>query len=103
MLGVVRAEFAAKYVAGVVKVSRTLVALLTRAFFRRLVLSGFVLIHVALFAWLPRSLPANAPVLLILGVSYLNCVLACTLVTSPSRAWTEFAKVDRFLAGLDGR
>ena len=103
VLGMVRTETAAAYVAGVVKARQAFVALLSLAFFVLLALSGFVLIHVALFAWLPWSLPAKALVLLILGVIYLGCGLAVAFAISSDRAWMKFAKVDRILAGLGGR
>lgn len=99
-LTIVKAEAAAAYVSCVLKVRRAFVALLSLASLLLLALSGFMLIHVALFVWLPWSLWIKALVLLILGVVYLGCGLACTLAISSDRAWMKFAKVDRILADL---
>jgi hypothetical protein len=100
VLGIVRTELAAAYVGCVAKVHRAFIALLCLALCLLLALAGFVLIHVALFAWLPWSLPVKALLLLILGVIYLGCGLAVTFVISSDRTWMKFAKVDRILAGL---
>jgi hypothetical protein len=96
-------EAAAVYVAGVRKARRAFVALLGLALSLLLALSGFVLIHVALFAWLPWSLPAKALVLLILGVVYLGGGLAVVVGLTSDRTWMRFAKVDRILARLPPR
>jgi hypothetical protein len=96
-------EAAAVYVAGVRKARQAFIALLGLAVFLLLALSGFVLIHVALFAWLPWSLPAKALVLLVLGMIYLGGGLAVVLGISSDRAWMRFAKVDRILASLPPR
>ncbi len=96
-------EAAAVYVAGVSKARQAFIALLGLAFSLLLALSGFVLIHVALFAWLPWSLPVKALILLVLGMVYLGGGLAVVLRLSSDRAWMRFAKVDRILAGLPPR
>lgn len=96
-------EAAAAYVAGVAKVRQAFVALLGLALSLLLALSGFVLIHVALFAWLPWSLPAKALSLLVLGMVYLGGGLAVVLGLSSDRTWMRFAKVDRVLASLAPR
>ncbi|MEI7903400.1 MAG: hypothetical protein WCK89_24435 [bacterium] len=88
------------YVAGVRKARQAFIALIGLALFLLLALSGFVLIHVALFAWLPWSLPAKALVLLILGVLYLGGGLAVVIGLSSDRTWMRFAKVDQIIAGL---
>ena len=103
VMDIVRTQAAAAYVAGVVKVRQALVALLSLAFFMLLALSGFVLIHVALFVWLPWSLPVKALILLVLGVVYVGGGLAVVLELSSERAWMRFAKVDRILACLPPR
>ncbi|MCX6840706.1 MAG: hypothetical protein NTX53_00170 [candidate division WOR-3 bacterium] len=95
-----KVEAAVVYVAGVRKARQAFMALLGLAVFLLLALSGFVLIHVALFAWLPWSLPAKALVLLILGVLYLGGGLAVVIGLSSDRTWMRFANVDRVLAGL---
>jgi len=100
-LTIVKAEAAAAYVSCVLKVRKAFVALLGLAIGLMLGLSGFVLVHVALFAWLPWSLSAKALVLLALGVIYLGCGLAVTLVISSDRTWMRFAKVDKVLAVVD--
>jgi hypothetical protein len=102
-LTIVKAEAAAAYVSCVMKARQAFVALLSLAVFMLLALAGFVLIHVALFVWLPWSLGIKALVLLILGVVYLGCGLACALVVSSDRAWMKFAKVDRLLAVIGSR
>jgi hypothetical protein len=96
-------EAAAVYVAGVRKARRAFVALLGLALSLLLALSGFVLIHVALFAWLPWSLPAKALVLLVLGVVYLGGGLAVVLGLSSDQTWMRFTKVDSIIAGLPPR
>jgi hypothetical protein len=98
-----QAEAAAVYVAGVRKARQAVIALLGLAISLLLALSGFVFIHVALFAWLPWSLPVKALVLLILGMLYLGGGLAVVLGLSSDRTWMKFAKVDRILAGLPPR
>jgi hypothetical protein len=96
-------EAAAVYVAGVMNARQAFVALLGLALSLLLALSGFVLIHVALFAWLPWSLPVKALILLVLGMVYLGGGLAVVLGLSSDRTWMRFAKVDRILAGLPPR
>ena len=96
-------EAAAVYVAGVRKARQAFIALLGLALVLLLSLSGFVLIHVALFAWLPWSLPAKALVLLILGMVYLGGGIAVIIELSSDRTWMKFAKVDRILACLPPR
>ena len=103
VMDIVRTQAAAAYVAGVVKVRQAFIAMLSLALFLLLALSGFVLIHVALFAWLPWSLPVKALVLLVLGVVYLGCGLSVAMWLSSDRTWMKFAKVDRVLAGLTSR
>jgi hypothetical protein len=100
VLGSLRTEAAAVYVAGVRKARRAFVALLGLTFFLLLALSGFVLIHVALFAWLPWGLPVKALVLLILGVVYLGGGLAVVFSLSSDQVWMKFTKVDSIVAGL---
>lgn len=100
---IVKAEAAAAYVSCVLKVRRAFVALLSLAAFLLLALSGFSLIHVALFVWLPWSLATKALALSILGVIYLGCGLASALVISSDRAWMRFAKVDKLLAAIGSR
>lgn len=103
VLGILQTEAAAVYVAGVRKARQAFVALLGLALSLLLALSGFVLVHVALFAWLPWSLPVKALVLLILGMVYLGGGLAVVLGLSSDRTWMKFAKVDRILAALPRR
>ncbi len=98
-----KTEAAVVYVAGVRKARQAFIALLGLALFLLLALSGFVLIHVALFAWLPWSLPVKALVLLILGVLYLGAGLAVVIGLSSDRTWMRFAKVDQILAALPPR
>ena len=100
---ILQIEAAAVYVAGVRKARQAFIALLGMALSLLLALSGFVLIHVALFAWLPWSLPVKALGLLILGVLYLGAGLAVVVGLSSDRAWMRFADVDRVLAGLTSR
>ena len=102
-LSIAKIEAAAAYVGAVVKVRRAFVALLSLALFLLLALSGFVLIHVALFAWLPWSLPVKALVMLVLGVAYLGGGLAVVLGLSSDRTWMRFTKVDLILANLPPR
>jgi uncharacterized integral membrane protein len=103
VLDCLKTEAATVYVAGVRKARQAFVGLLALAVFLLLALSGFVLIHVALFAWLPWSLPAKALALMILGLVYLGCGLAVVLGLSSDRAWMRFMKVDRILASLPPR
>jgi len=98
-----KTEAAAVYVAGVRKARQAFVALLGLALFLLLALAGFVLIHVALFAWLPWSMSVKALVLLILGVLYLGIGLAVVVGLSSDRTWMKFAKVDRILESLARR
>jgi hypothetical protein len=100
MRDILQTEAAAVYVAGVRKARQAFVALLGLALVLLLALSGFVLIHVALFAWLPWSLPVKALVLLVLGVVYLGGGLAVVFALSSDRAWMKFTKVDSIIAGL---
>ena len=100
---ILQIEAAAVYVAGVRKARQAFIALLGLAVSLLLTLSGFVFIHVALFAWLPWSLPAKALVLLVLGMVYLGGGLAVVLGLSSDRTWMRFTKVDRILANLPPR
>jgi hypothetical protein len=103
VLDCLKTEAAGVYVAGVRKARQAFIALLGLAAFMLLALSGFVFIHVALFVWLPWSLPVKALVLLILGVVYLGGGLAVVLGLSSDRAWMKFTGVDRILASLSPR
>jgi hypothetical protein len=103
VLDILQTEAAAVYVAGVRKARQAFIALLGLALFLLLALSGFVLIHVALFVWLPWSLPVKALVLLVLGVVYLGSGLAVVLGLSSDRTWMKFARVDRILTALRRR
>jgi len=96
-------EAAAVYVAGVRKARQAFIALLGLAVFLTLALCGFVLVHVAIFAWLPWSMPVKALILLILGMVYLGGGLAVVLGLSSDRTWMRFAKVDHILANLPPR
>lgn len=100
---ILQIEAAAVYVAGVRKVRQAFIALLGLGLSLLLALSGFVLIHVAVFAWLPWSLPAKALTLLVLGMVYLGGGLAVVLELSSDRAWMRFTRVDRILASLPPR
>ena len=100
---ILQIEAAAVYVAGVRKARQAFIALLGMALSLLLALSGFVLIHVALFAWLPWSLPVKALVLMILGMAYLGGGLAVVRGLSSDRTWMRFTKVDRILANLPPR
>ena len=100
---ILQIEAAAVYVAGVRKVRQAFIALLGLGLSLLLALSGFVLIHVAVFAWLPWSLPAKALTLLVLGMVYLGGGLVVVLGLSSDRAWMRFARVDRILASLPPR
>lgn len=102
-LTIVKAEAAAAYVSCVLKVRRAFVALLSLACFLLLALAGFVLIHVALFAWLPWSLGVKALLLLILGAVYVTCGLVVVLSISSDRTWMKFAGIDRIMAGVGPR
>jgi len=100
---ILQIEATAVYVAGVKKARRAFIALLGLALSLLLALSGFVLIHVALFAWLPLSLPAKALILLVLGMVYLGGGVAVVLGLSSDRPWMRFTEVDRILAALPPR
>src|SRR5512143_1949663 len=99
-LTIVKAEAAAAYVRCVVKVREVFVALVSLAAFLLLALAGFVLVHVALFVWLPWSIGVKALVLLILGAAYFGVGLAAALSINSDRAWMKLAKVDELLSGL---
>ena len=103
VLGMLKTEAAAVYVAGVRKTRRAFIALLGSFLLLLLMMSGFLLIHVALFMWLPWSLPVKALTLLILGVVYLGAGLAVVIYVNSERTWMRFAKVDRIIAGLPTR
>ncbi len=102
-LDCLQTEAAVVYVAGVRKARQAFIALLGLAFFLLLALSGFVFIHVAIFAWLPWSLPIKALILLVLGMVYLGCGLAVAIGLSSDRTWMKFTRVDRILAALPRR
>jgi hypothetical protein len=103
VLNSLQTEAAAAYVAGVRKARQAFIALLGLALSLLLALSGFVLIHVALFAWLPWSLPVKTLILLVLGVVYLGGGLAVVRELSSDRTWMRFSKVDRILACVPPR
>ena len=96
-------QAAAVYVAAVKKTRQAFIALLGSFLLLLLMMSGFLLIHIALFIWLPWSVSLKALILLILGVVYLGGGLAVVLRLSSDRAWMKFAKVDRIRAGLPSR
>jgi hypothetical protein len=103
VLDILQTEAAAAYVAGVRKTRQAFIALLGSFLLLLLMMSGFLLIHVALFIWLPWSLPLKALVLLVLGLVYLGIGLAVVLELSSDRTWMKFARVDRILAALPRR
>jgi len=99
-LGRVEMEAATLYVAGVRKAREAFIALLLALLFLLLLMIGFLLMHVALFLWLPWSLPARALTLFILGVVYFGGGLMVVFRLTSDRAWMKFTKVDRLLARL---
>src|SRR5512136_1854492 len=103
VLGILKTEAAAVYIAGIRKTRQAFIALLGSFLLLLLTMSGFLLIHVALFMWLPWSLWVKALVLLILGVAYLGTGLAVVVCVNSERTWMRFAKVDRIIAGLPTR
>jgi len=103
VLGMLKTEAAAVYVAGVRKTRRAFIALLGSFLLLLLMMSGFLLIHVALFMWLPWSLPVKALVLLVLGAAYLGTGLAVVLWLCSDQNWMRFTKVDRILTSLSPR
>jgi uncharacterized integral membrane protein len=96
-------EAAALYVAGVRKARGAFIALLLAILFLLLVMIGFLLMHVALFLWLPWSLSARALVLFLLGAVYFGGGLAVVFYITSDRAWMKFTKVDQLLARLLAR
>lgn len=100
LLGSVEMEAAALYVAGIRKAREAFIALLLAILFLLLMIIGFLLIHVALFLWLPWSLTARAIVLFILGVVYFGGGLVVVFCITSDRAWMKFTKVDCILARL---
>ena len=103
VLDCLKIEAAGVYVAGVRKARQEFIALLGLTALMLLALSGFVFIHVALFVWLPWSLPTKALVLLILGVVYLSGGLVVFFGLTSHRAWMKFTGVDCILASLPPR
>ncbi|HAR98928.1 MAG TPA: hypothetical protein DCS11_08570 [Syntrophus sp. (in: bacteria)] len=100
LMGSLEAEAAVLYVGGVRKAREAFIALLIAGLFLLLLMIGFLLVHVALFLWLPWSLTARALVLLVLGVVYFGSGLAVVIALTSQRAWMKFTKVDRLLARL---
>ena len=96
-------QAAAVYVYAVRKTRQAFIALLGSLLLLLLMMSGFLLIHIALFIWLPWSVPLKALILLVLGVIYLGGGLGAVIWLSSDRTWMRFAKVDRILAGLPSR
>jgi len=103
VLGMLKTEAAAVYVAGVRKTRRAFIALLGSFLLLLVAMSGFLLIHAALFMWLPWSLPVKAMLLLVLGLAYLGGGLAVVLRLCSDRTWMRFTKVDRILDSLPPR
>jgi hypothetical protein len=103
VLGGVEMKAAALYATGVRKARGAFIALLLAILFLLLLMSGFLLIHVALFLWLPWSLKARALALLLLGVVYFIGGLAVVVSISSERAWMRYTGVDRLLARLPVR
>lgn len=100
LLGSLEMEAATLYVAGVRKAREAFLALLLALLFLLLLMIGFLLMHVALFLWLPWSLSARALVLFVLGMVYFGGGLAVVITIASERAWMKFTKVDRLLARL---
>jgi len=100
LLGTLEIEAAILYVGGVRKAREAFIALLLAVLFLLLMTTGFLLIHVGLFLWLPWSLPARALVLLVLGAAYFGSGLAVVITITSERAWMKFTKVDLPLARL---
>jgi hypothetical protein len=102
-MNIAKIEAAAAYVSCVAKVREAFLILLNLATMLLLALAGFVLIHVALFIWLPWSLGVKALLLLILGAAYLTIGLLTVLSISSDRTWMKIAKVDKILAAIGPR
>ena len=93
-------EAATHYVNGVQKARQAFIALLGSFLLLLLMMCGFLLIHVALFVWLPWALPVKAIVLLALGAVYLGVGLAIVGTISSERNWVKFTNVDRIVRNL---
>lgn len=103
LLAGLETEAALLYVAGVRKTREAFIALLLAILVLLLMMVGFLLVHVALFLWLPWSLPAQALVLLLLGTAYFGGGLAVLSTIASERAWVKFGKVDKLVARLQRR
>ena len=103
VLGCLEMEAATLYVAGVRKARGAFIALLLAMLFLLLMMIGFLLIHLALFLWLPWSLTARALALFILGIVYFGGGLVVVFGITSDRAWMRFMGVDRILALLLAR
>jgi len=99
----IKFEAAALYVSGVRKTRQAFIALIGLAVCLLLATSGFLLMHVALFVWLPLSSTVKAVALLVLGAVYLGAGLAVICRLSSGRTWMRFTKVDRIMASLPPR
>lgn len=100
LLGSLEAKAAVLYVGGVQKAREAFIALLLAVLFLLLLMTGFLLMHVAIFLWLPWSIPARAIVLLVLGAVYFGCGLAVVLMITSERTWMKFTGVNRLVARL---
>ena len=103
VVGTMKLAAAIRYVAGVQKVRQGFVVLVGTFMLLLLTVCGFLLIHVALFLWLPWPLPVKAIILCGLGVMYLVIGLLTVFGFCSERAWMKFTRVDEIVDNLTKR
>ncbi len=83
------------YVRGVGVARRLFIGMVGLAFLLALAVSGFLLIHIGIYALLPA--PANAIVLLSLGVIYLLTAVLVLRWACSEKTWMKYSKADHYV------
>jgi hypothetical protein len=96
VLRFVKLELASLYVEAVDRSRRLFILALLGVLVLLLCLSGFTLIHVALFYYLPWSIQDKAILLLVLGLVYFWVPLILIILAASRKAWMKASGATEF-------
>lgn len=95
--GVWKIKAVRQYVLGIQKARRAFITGLLAVLCLLLAMSGFLVLHVGLFLWLPWSTAARAAVLVGLGLVYVGLALGVILRICSERTWMRFSRADELV------
>ena len=103
LLDIAKIEIATFYVGTVKNLRRIFVLGLCVFLGAMLCFSGFLIIHIALFIYLPWSIPVKSLFLLGLGLVYFTVPLCLVLIFSTQRYWMKISQADKLIDGLKNK